>query len=625
MRDDGYGVRNYGVALALGYDWLAGALDAEKKQRILTAWLRWVEAFDQKGFGRNHPQGNYFAGWYAAKGLGGFAMAGEHAKAQAQLDEWLGLHRSEVAPYYAAWLTGGGWPEGWNYGPLGTTNMILPVLSAKRARGLDLIADKGAPFRFPVEQALHVAHFTWPSRLTMDDRGAQYAGANPSGTRASLFALLAQVLVDHKHPDAAAFHRYAREVVDADDGPEQLPPWQRLLFWDDRALENDYRIWPRSYLAKGMQTVAMRSSWEKDAVWASFTAGPYVGNPDSGEMYFDQGSLAVVRGGRALLVNPPAALQRHSPGTEDGEGLYDAIYEDLFGNNDVDASKGNRTLFNIFYVKGKNYGQIPTDPKGCHVRVGLYEDGGTFVRVRGDKLEEAYRRPGGKTLVASWTRQVTYVRPNLFIIEDRTRSGDPSADQWLAFHVGGAPVGAGSEAYELQPGKDYAGRLTPLLPRGRKVTVEDLFKKKKVYRVSIRPGQPGAEQRWLTVFDAAARPAEAADARLMQPGDALLEGELEGLLLRRAGDQIVVLSAASPGKPLAGRLRYRVPQSATLHVVSDLPPSTAYKITVAASGGQHEIGLAPDAKGKKSSREGSLTFYSTEHATLSDSPPLPPL
>src|SRR5690606_12599736 len=46
LRDSGYGVRNYGVALALGYDWLADALDEAERKRVAAAWARWVEAFD---------------------------------------------------------------------------------------------------------------------------------------------------------------------------------------------------------------------------------------------------------------------------------------------------------------------------------------------------------------------------------------------------------------------------------------------------------------------------------------------------------------------------------------------------------------------------------------------------
>src|SRR5262249_46650183 len=116
LRDSGYGIRNYGVGLALGLDWLHGALRAPERTRVLAALHRWLAAYEERGFEHAFPQGNYFAGYYDAKALAGIAAEGDEAPAQWQ--DWLGrVHGKLVQPYYAANLPGGGWPEGWNYGP----------------------------------------------------------------------------------------------------------------------------------------------------------------------------------------------------------------------------------------------------------------------------------------------------------------------------------------------------------------------------------------------------------------------------------------------------------------------------------------------------------------------------
>lgn len=170
----------------------------------------------------------------------------------------------------------------------------------------------------------------------------------------------------------------------------------------------------------------MRSSWERDAVWATFTSGPYVNNPASGEMSFDQGALAVVRGGRPLLVNTAAALYRHRPGTTDGVGNVELVYADLYGRNAADPRLRNRTLYNVFSVKAPRFGQIPRVRGEARTKMGAFEDGSAYVHLRGDGLEDMYW-PESRTeprLVASWSRQVTYLHPGRFVVIDRTEAGD---------------------------------------------------------------------------------------------------------------------------------------------------------------------------------------------------------
>src|SRR5689334_17002592 len=41
LRDDGYGIRNYGVGMALGYDWLYEAMSSDNRTRVYTAIDLW--------------------------------------------------------------------------------------------------------------------------------------------------------------------------------------------------------------------------------------------------------------------------------------------------------------------------------------------------------------------------------------------------------------------------------------------------------------------------------------------------------------------------------------------------------------------------------------------------------
>ncbi|HEV8550382.1 MAG TPA: hypothetical protein VGQ57_15165, partial [Polyangiaceae bacterium] len=65
--DSGYGIRNFVVGMALGFDWLYPALPASTKSNVVTSINTWIDWYDQSGFIKNDPIGNYFAGYFLAK------------------------------------------------------------------------------------------------------------------------------------------------------------------------------------------------------------------------------------------------------------------------------------------------------------------------------------------------------------------------------------------------------------------------------------------------------------------------------------------------------------------------------------------------------------------------------
>jgi hypothetical protein len=625
LTDSGYVIRFYGVGMALGFDWLYDLLEPSDKARVVTALDRFVTAYEKEGFGREHPQGNYFAGYYAAKALAALATEGDDPNAPRAWEDWLTrVHGGFVQPFYAKYLEGGGWPEGWSYGALATVNMTWPVIAAKTAKGIDLLRNPKAPYAFPLDQAKNLLHFSWPNRASMDDRGDMPSGDNPSQVRPGTFALLSWLLDHENDPLAAPFHAYAREVRAR--APMPAEPWLDALFWDEDRTGAPFDTQPLSYLARGMQTVAMRSSWADDAVWASFTSGPYVNNPASGEMYFDQGSFAIVRGGTRFVANTVAALYTYTPGTNDGENIGDEVYEDLFGSNESNPNARNRTLFNIFYVKGRRYGQIPGLPGEAKTHVSAYEDGGAYVFMRGEALEDAYWVEKKQKLVAKWTRSITYLRPDLFVVDDRTEAGDAKSDQWLAFHVAGKLVPhaaarhgaahAAGKRFDVAARSGFVGALTTVLPLGAQTRDVDVLGKHKVHRLEVRPARAGAKQRWLTVADAALRPGEVRTAEpIAGSAGNVLVGAAVGVSLSRDDESHVVVSVgdelgdATPhgAAASASRVTYEVAAKPTVHVITDVRADTDYAVEVDATGGKHRVTVRPGA-GRRSSPAGVLTF-----------------
>lgn len=575
LRDSGYGIRNFGVGMALGYDWLRDSLSREEKARVVRALDKWITAYEKSGFGNDHPQGNYFAGYYAAKALAALAVEGDDPLGATWWKDWLErVQRKMVGPYYAKYLAGGGWPEGFHYGQLATMNMVLPALAAASAKSMTLEG-----FRFSEDQAATLIHFSWPNRRTLDDRGAQKVGNSPSAANAWLYVVVAGALEMLRSPFAPTFHSYASEVRSLrSSGPADA--WQEMLFWDERAASTDYKKLPLSYATSGMQTVAARSSWATDAVWASFTSGTYVNNPSSGEMSFDQGSLVIVKGGQPFLVNAAPTLKRNTPGTEDGEKSDGVLYEDEFGNNDVNPKLGNRTTYNIFYSRARRFGQFANEEsKGAKTRLGLFEDAGPYVVFRGDQLEDMYLgAAGGTRNVVGWTRQVVYLRPGTFVVDDRTAVASAESDQYMAFHFCGKPMPIEGR-FDFQCGGSYAGSLTALLPSGAKSAIVDLFELHKVFRVEERPATAGATQRWLNVLDASGGRPGSPRARLLATESDATATHPAGTTLERAGATDVVASAWG-SRPGSFILRYSIAAADGLHVITDLAPKTKYRVEV---------------------------------------------
>ncbi|WP_394842931.1 hypothetical protein LZC95_38395 [Pendulispora brunnea] len=581
-RDSVYGIRFYGAGMAIAHDWLHAVMSPEQRRRVDDAVQRWIDVYEKRGFGRDHPQGNYFAGYYVTKALS--ALGSESGEDNARWRDFFErVHQKTVAPFYAAHLAGGGWPEGWGYGTLASLNMSLPAWAARTAKDVDLV---GAGFSYPVDQAKYLLHFSWPNRRTLDDRGTIHASDTPSAFDPALAYGAWGFASMWKDPIAPAFHRFAREVKEAAGGsPTFLEPLVGMLLWDEQGADASFDDQPRAYLAKGMQTVAMRSSWRKDAVWASFSAGPYVNNPDSGEMLFDQGSLSVVRGDRPLLAYAPTRLVK---GAKDGARVENQVYAALFGD------KAERALFNVFYAKtpdGPKPGQIAN--VSAKTSVGVFEDREPFVVVRGDRLEETYR-PG---TVAAWTRQIAFFRPSLFVIDDRTEAANARADQWLAFHLSQRPHVTHHARVDAGDADDYGGALIPLLPRGAKTTTTDVFGVHKVWRAEIR-GPKARTQRWCTVFDASASPQDVAAASLLH----FTEGKARGTLLRRKDTAYVYVAAPDDANRIEGAFTYAVP-TAALHVIADVPPNASYALVAqgrtvrAVPGGENGTKLQASAQG----------------------------
>ncbi len=594
LTDSGYGIRNFGVGMAIGYDWFAEAMTEAQKKQVYTSLNHWIAEFERKGFGYEHPQGNYFAGYFAAKALTALATDGDNPEAAKIWTSWKTKYETVVQPYYQTWMKGGGWPEGWNYGALATQNMLWPVVAAYTAEGIDLTRDQARPFGLVQDQAYNLMHFAWPSLKSLDDAGTVYEGDNPTPTNSALYTFEAFALRLLKKPVAPIFQKYA-EATRAASG--KAPLWQEFLLWDSAAPSVAYQTEPTSFV--GVTQAAMRSSWNTDAIWASFTAGPYINYPGSGEASFNQGSLAIVQANTPFLVNPTGALNRNVVPGKDDPSYGDQIYDDGYGGK-------KRILANIFYPGA---GQLALSPdlndltKAPATRLANFEDGGSYVAVEGKNLEAMYP----KATLTSWTRRLVYVRPNIFVLSDSTNI--PAAkDQFHAWYLAATPkeitsAVAGARQVRVTNSMGVVGTVTTLLPASNKVGLVNVFDSNKVYRLEVRPGTAATAQTWLTTFEVGA--SQVQQSMLAVTGAA----GSSGVLLGGAKNTAVVFSGSSNNATLG----YTVLMAQTEHIITGLVPSGSYAIT-AVNG---KINIAAGS-GFTASGAGVLHFF-TENATVTAS------
>ncbi len=476
LRDDGYGIRFYVTTMAIGFDWAYSSLSSHLKSQVITAIHHWISAFESGGFERDFPQGNYYAGYFEAKALAALATMGDDSAANGEWSSWLHKTTTFVEPYYKKNLAGGGWPEGWEYGQLGTMDMTWPFDAARTALGAKLV--KGFPYALAAPR--FILYFTWPNLRSLEDSGVQHDNINPSPADPWLGTAEAGMLARFGSTFAPYMHDYAKRVRAANPKLVKSPSWGAwvdFLYWNPKAKNTSVKRLPRSYFARGMGMAAMRSTWSKTAVWAMYKAAPYNGNPDAGEEFYDEGSLEILNGSHQFLVYAPSALMRNTPGTNDGDPYETLIYNDLFDG------KQPRDLFNVFMTSRPTpTGQGDQSRADGAKTKTTFTDHGAYAVARSVHLEDMYpQRAGDKRAITRWSRDVVYVRPNLFIVHDRTSVTKPVPDEWLGWSFLGRPRAAGAGRYRLP-----AGTVQAVLPAGNVEEVVNVFGSNKVYRVEVR-------------------------------------------------------------------------------------------------------------------------------------------
>jgi hypothetical protein len=354
--------------------------------------------------------------------------------------------------------------------------------------------------------------------------------------------------------------------------------------------------------------VAARSSWAKDATWGTFVSGQYIDAMDSGEQYFNQGSVAIVKGDTPILVNPTGWLPQAAG--DEGESF---VYEDTWGAR-------TRKLNNTFFVSGST--QKAVSPTTSGTRIEQFEEGISYVRARGLDIEAMY----SNNAVKQFTRDFVYVRPDAFVIFDRTTIATASNDQWLSWHTATKPVSgttadASQRRYDVKDGSTTVGSIRTLLPKNPTLSTTSLVGGA-AYRLEEHAPSKTAAQDWLTVVTAGSAVPE--QVRLSSADGNVSAGDLVGVHIQGARNAVVLFDSDHAAAGTNNVATYQVRQTADAdHVLADIAPSsTGYSVTASVAGGVITVSVKAGGTFKPTAN-GTLAFVVSTSGAVTEAPKPP--
>ncbi len=385
----------------LTYDWCFDAAgDSEKgrwldfaAQTVKNIWdpegAEWGgRSAPWSGWSIDNPSNNYYYSFLRATMLFGLVAHGEHADA----DQWLDFFRDtkiggQLVPTFEEQLAGGGSREGTGYGVAMMRLWELYDLW-QGSTGEDLSRLTG----HTRASMLWMTHAIVPTR----DRLAPI-GDHSRDSTASLFDYHRHYLqtIAYLFPDDPQVP-HVNYLLENSTVPEMDTPFMYVY---DFLYESDVAAAPmgemgRAYFGPGTGQLFARSSWETDATWINFIAGPYT----ESHAHHDQGSILIYKDG--WLAEDPI-VEGESTGIRQEEELH-----------------------NLVRIVGAG-GTVP-QREGTESRMLAVASGDGWVHAAGD-LTPAYDAAPEITNVE---REVVFLEPDTVVVFDRVDTAGGTSQIW---------------------------------------------------------------------------------------------------------------------------------------------------------------------------------------------------
>ncbi len=396
--DSGYGIRNYGPALALVYSWLhsyPGFLpEVKKSTRIrMSEWLSW---FSEKGYSNNQPVANYHAGYVLASTLIGVATYHDNNNgAEAFKNTVLLFNNSKKL--FDAIMPGGHWPEGWSYGVGVYDAYALSTLALTEATNMSGFKD----FKWLKNNIYLKSAALTPDGKYFYDDGLWSLNRHGVPTVTDMYT------AGYLYNWTSVVGLRARQYLHDAKTNEKVSEWKSFIFSNldkDSKKSGIHSQSASSYMATGLGLVLMRDSSDgESSTWGSFISGPYLSYQR--EQDLDQGHMEIYKSA-PLLIDAGHGL--YNPDNLKATKLHNTYT--LTGRTDVDYD-AQRSFANIKDCKKRDIG------------IKQYSEMDDGLLISGE-FSNAYRAAPAwdeKCKIAplkKLTRTIFYLRPNLFFIFD---------------------------------------------------------------------------------------------------------------------------------------------------------------------------------------------------------------
>lgn|GEM_PF-1755263 len=633
-RDNGYGFRNYGVAMALLYDWFYQELQPSEIAALNVATQMYADAVNRHGYGKTGmPESNYASnntGAYMAC-YGAWANDSNDAKGVASLAyaTWQTtlLGAGGQIDYYNRWMSGGGYGEGLQaYGYNAIARLAEAVMTAKNA-GIDL--QNTYSYNFVEDQAKYFLMAAKPDRLSMDEQEYVYFSQVPNPTKIPYYTLyVLEWAAARQGSTYAPYLQSLVQYVEANSG-QTADHLDRFLYYDASAPVADQTTLPKSYRAWGGNFATARSDWSSNAVVLHFQGGPSTGAAGNGKTQFDSGAFAIWNGPNPFVVF--------------GMGEASRSYDILTVSNDGGLYYERAYYFNrknsIFAADrpGSNFSRIdglmstPGPPGLVYTatsyptKIDLAEDTGNhaYFRSVGLQAPQPYSAVDAKFHKVAWTRQIVFLRPKVFVVYDATSVKYADDDRMMNWVFGRdlaqqADPATGEHLFysTRNSGATFKGALTTVLPLNSSVSIMDHGPMSLtgsgasatavagtplhfLYRVEQRPSAlDHTDDTWLNVFDAAT------SAGAVEAVTALSGTNVDAVQLSSSG-VVGFAKGSTPTLPMSYGFT-----GTPNHVIAGLTPGASYHVSMGA-GPVATISAATGSGDTTASAAGVLTFDST--------------
>ncbi|KPJ56500.1 MAG: hypothetical protein AMS16_02300 [Planctomycetes bacterium DG_58] len=420
---------------AVAYDWLYNALTVEERDACVEALGPMLRHYSGKPeitlsggpWWYNQTWGaNMTTSWsrdsITAKTMIALAILGEHSRYENDAERWLASLAGKTGECIAKFdALGGVWPEGAGHGSM-TYSPFFTWEALRFATGKDLFSKVASPTNFMREVPLWYTYARVPHSGSMahtDDTGAsEFRGPGPAFSINALHA--------RHFRDGLTQHNVRRSIENGGAG------WTDMIWYDPTVKPIDPRALPLAYHFKGAGHVYMRSSWDSDATWAFFSAGPSftaygLDGEDGSFQITKQGTLAGVAGyskyGGDEAINRNIMLvydPNEKPyGRGGGQRRNDGGSKWMPGWHC--SEPGKRGVITAF-EHNEHYTYAAADVTGAYASV--------------QDSEEVAKKLGSRK-IRKYTRQFVYVRGprEFFVVYDRVAAADAAFPKTWLLHV----------------------------------------------------------------------------------------------------------------------------------------------------------------------------------------------